>query len=266
VRPSRRVLVVEDDVKILDMVAGKVAAGGFEVEKAAGLAEATAKVDRRTYAAMIVDISLQGGNDDKDGLALLTYANQLGEGTPVIMLTSNPDPQVAADAVQKMGAFRYFSKSSLASLGTQVLVDTVRAAVSKDSLNLYQGASDIVESLCGRVEAELWADRCLRAFKPKGGFVGLRSFLDGLLTAALPLRPLVTAAAEQRLALDELHQLMRGVFWSKGFGVGVEITVVAEGHRERLGHQSQSALKEHGHAGLLGVVRARPDLAREEFA
>lgn len=266
-RPARKVLVVEDDVDDLDSYAEVVEAGGFMVDKAVGLVEATAKVDRSTYAAMIVDISLRSpSGDDRDGLALLAYTNRLAEGTPVIMLTANQDTQLAADAIPKLGAFDYFAKTTIAKMGIQILVDAVRAAVAKNSLDLYRGAGDIVESLSGRSEAQLWADLFLRTFKPKGGFVGLRDFLDGLLKPALPLLAPVNVTADQRLALDEVNQLMRGVFWSKGFGVGVEVTVARESLPEGAGGLSRPALSEHRHSGLLGVVSARPDLVREDFA
>jgi len=267
VTSPQKVLVVEDKVADLDIYAEVIEANGFKVDKATCLVDAKAMVDRTTYAAMIVDISLGGPqSDDTDGLTLLSYANNLDEGTAIIMLTGHPDTQIASAAVPVMGAANYFSKTHIAKVGIQPLIDAIKSAVSSNRLNLYRGAGDIVESICGKAIVDIWVDKCLRSLRPKGGFAGLREFLDGLLNPALPLLPPRETPADQRLALDEAKRVMNGIFWGKGYGNGVEVTVVSEGNSDGLGVLKQDAAREYRRAGLLGVVVARADLERADFA
>ena len=79
-----RLLLIEDNVSLVELIAKGLASAGFEVDTAATLAGARDAIAEISYAALILDIGLPDG----DGLSILREMRGRGEATPVLVLTA----------------------------------------------------------------------------------------------------------------------------------------------------------------------------------
>jgi len=104
---QRRVLVVEDDPDIVELVSHYLAAEGFALESSSDGREALARLDTGAYQLLVLDLQLPG----MDGLTLLSELRRrpATRGLPVVMLTARGD---LADRVVglEMGADDYIVK------------------------------------------------------------------------------------------------------------------------------------------------------------
>lgn len=105
-----RVLVVDDD-QVDRMAAERVLAETglpVEVESAAGVLEAIERLTDSNFDCVLLDFMLPDG----DGLTFLRGMRGAGLSVPVIMLTGQNDPAVAADLLSA-GAADYLPKAGL---------------------------------------------------------------------------------------------------------------------------------------------------------
>jgi len=79
-----RLLIVEDEARIAELVQGALARAGFAVDAVGLCAEARAALTVTSYDAAIVDLGLPDG----DGLSLLRELRANGNLTPVLVLTA----------------------------------------------------------------------------------------------------------------------------------------------------------------------------------
>lgn len=79
-----RILLVEDNDRLADLVGQGLRAGGFAVDAFNTLGDADAAMATVPYDAAILDLSLPDG----DGLDLLKTVRQRGESLPVLVLTA----------------------------------------------------------------------------------------------------------------------------------------------------------------------------------
>jgi DNA-binding response OmpR family regulator len=79
-----RLLLIEDNVSLVELIAKGLAGAGFDVDKAASIADAVDALAFGSYAAVILDIGLPDG----DGLSILRDRRSRGEATPVLVLTA----------------------------------------------------------------------------------------------------------------------------------------------------------------------------------
>jgi DNA-binding response OmpR family regulator len=79
-----RLLIVEDETRIAELVQGALARAGFAVDAVALCADARAALTVTSYDAAIVDLGLPDG----DGLSLLAELRANGNLTPVLVLTA----------------------------------------------------------------------------------------------------------------------------------------------------------------------------------
>jgi DNA-binding response OmpR family regulator len=79
-----RLLLVEDNVSLVELIAKGLVGAGFDVDKAASISEANDALASGSYAAVILDIGLPDG----DGLTILRDMRGRGEATPVLVLTA----------------------------------------------------------------------------------------------------------------------------------------------------------------------------------
>lgn len=105
-----RVLVVDDD-RVDRMAVGRhLAATGIpvEVEEAEGVMDAIGRLTAGRFDGVFLDYNLPDG----DGLTFLRGLRNAGLSVPVVMLTGQADPEVAAELVAA-GAADYVPKASL---------------------------------------------------------------------------------------------------------------------------------------------------------
>ena len=79
-----RLLVVEDNAKLSELLAQGLAQAGFESDRVARLSAAEEALAATTYSAMILDLGLPDG----DGRTLVTSLRAKGDHIPVLMLTA----------------------------------------------------------------------------------------------------------------------------------------------------------------------------------
>ena len=79
-----RVLVVEDNEDLVDLLTRALARSGLEVDSARNVADAEASLRSVSYAAVVLDLGLP----DADGLALLDSMKRRRDQTPVLILSA----------------------------------------------------------------------------------------------------------------------------------------------------------------------------------
>jgi DNA-binding response OmpR family regulator len=79
-----RLLVVEDEVRIAEVLRTSLGKAGFAVDSVASCGDAQAALEVGAYDAMILDLGLPDG----DGLALLARLRSRGDQTPILILTA----------------------------------------------------------------------------------------------------------------------------------------------------------------------------------
>ncbi|SDF99165.1 two-component system, OmpR family, response regulator [Limimonas halophila] len=79
-----RILVVEDDPGVADLVTDGLRHDGYAVDTAAGVGEARDLLDVAAYDLLVLDLTLA----DRDGLELLRALRHRQDTTPVLVLTA----------------------------------------------------------------------------------------------------------------------------------------------------------------------------------
>jgi two-component system response regulator TctD len=79
-----RLLVVEDNDELAQLVTKGLAAAGFAADVVATAADARAALATTRYAAVVLDLGLP----DEDGLSVLRALRARADGTPVLVLTA----------------------------------------------------------------------------------------------------------------------------------------------------------------------------------
>lgn len=108
--PPLRVLVVDDDRVDRMAVERHLAATGaaVAVEEAEGVMDAIERLTAGRFDCVFLDYNLPDG----DGLTFLRGLRNAGLSVPVVMLTGQADPEVAADLIAA-GAADYVPKTAL---------------------------------------------------------------------------------------------------------------------------------------------------------
>jgi DNA-binding response OmpR family regulator len=105
VPPGTRVLVVDDEPAILEVLTEFLAAQGYEVAGASGAAEAFTMMEGSPPDVLLLDINMPR----VDGMTVLRRVRALYPTLRVVMVTANPDEEVAK-ATLRRGAFDYVVK------------------------------------------------------------------------------------------------------------------------------------------------------------
>lgn len=121
-----RILVVDDDRLIGELVAGILSPHGFQVESA-GTGEAALALmrERPPFDILLTDLHMPGMN----GLALLETVRRLHPTVGVIVVTAKDDAVTAVEAI-RLGAFDYLTKP----LSQDDLPDILAKAMEKRHL------------------------------------------------------------------------------------------------------------------------------------
>ncbi|MDY6825316.1 MAG: response regulator [Thermodesulfobacteriota bacterium] len=98
-------LLVDDEVDYVNVLANRLKRRGFEVETATGGAEAIQAVRRRDFDVAVLDLKMEG----MDGLEVLKVFQKMDERMVVIMLTGHGSQTAARDGI-RFGAFDYLIK------------------------------------------------------------------------------------------------------------------------------------------------------------
>lgn len=100
-----RLLIVDDEAPVLEVLSEYFTAQGYEVETALSGADALAAVRRRRPDLVLLDIRMPG----MDGMEVLRRLQQVDAALAVVMVTANEDLALARETL-RIGAFDYVSK------------------------------------------------------------------------------------------------------------------------------------------------------------
>ncbi len=100
-----RILVVDDEAPIRDMLAERLRLAGYDCRQAANAAAALEQFQQHPADLVITDLRMPGGS----GMDLLAALQQRRSGAAVVLATAESDIQVAIDAM-KQGAADYLLK------------------------------------------------------------------------------------------------------------------------------------------------------------
>ena len=119
-----KILVVDDDTAMREMMALALGKEGFNVHPAASADEARRAVDSTNFDLIVTDIYLGDGT----GLELLEYCHEACPEAKVILVTAHGTIETAASA-RRLGVFDYLAKP----FEVDALVKRVRAALHRPS-------------------------------------------------------------------------------------------------------------------------------------
>jgi len=102
----RRILVVDDEVSILELVSTRLTLAGYAVQTARNGVEALGRLTERRYDGMVLDLNMP----QMDGFGVLECLADLPDPPPpTLVLTASHNAADVARAV-KLGARDYLSK------------------------------------------------------------------------------------------------------------------------------------------------------------
>jgi two-component system, NtrC family, response regulator HydG len=104
-RKARRVLVVDDERAMAEMVADCLADRGYEATACASGEEAVARLRAEVFDALVTDLRMPG----IDGLTLLAEARRKAPDLPVIVMTAYGAVDTAIESIRR-GADHYLTK------------------------------------------------------------------------------------------------------------------------------------------------------------
>ncbi|MBU0547413.1 MAG: response regulator [Candidatus Omnitrophica bacterium] len=124
-----KILLVDDEADILEVVGVRIKSWGYELLKAKNGKEAIGIVKAKKTDLVVLDYMLP----DMDGIAVLKEIRKINKKIPVIMFTSYPNP-TAMYAAENLGISAYVAKLSIPSDDRQALLKTaVDMAIKKIS-------------------------------------------------------------------------------------------------------------------------------------
>lgn len=132
-RATSRVLIVDDDLSVLGVVAEVLEDDGYDVATASSGEEAIALLSSDSFALVMSDIRLPGIN----GVAVLENVKKISPRTNVIMITSHASLETSIDAI-KHGAYDYllkpFEDLSLISNAAKRAIDSYKLDMERSRL------------------------------------------------------------------------------------------------------------------------------------
>ncbi len=115
-----RLLLVDDEIGYLDVLAKRLTRRGFAVTTASSGSEAIRALRQWEFDLAVVDLKME----DMDGIEVLKVFKKMDPTLRVIMLTGHGSERAAREGISH-GAFDYLIKP----VGLEVLVTTIRAAL-----------------------------------------------------------------------------------------------------------------------------------------
>ncbi len=102
---SAKLLVVDDDRNLLELMKMRLESSGFGVAAARDEAEARSLMGQQPFDLAVIDLQLV----HQDGISLMEEVHHVFPGLPVIILTAHGTIESAVEAM-KRGAYTYLTK------------------------------------------------------------------------------------------------------------------------------------------------------------
>jgi len=136
---AARILVVDDEDVLRDMLGDALRLSGFEVLEASDGSKALALLQKETVDLIVSDVNMPG----MDGYEMLTHLRAQGDNTPAIMLTARRERKDVTKGL-KLGADDYVTKP----FGLEELILRVNAVLRR----AMGTTSQSTKLACGPVE------------------------------------------------------------------------------------------------------------------
>lgn len=205
-----RVLVVDDEPDILELIELTLARMGLDVDRAGSVAEAIALIDRVSFDLCLTDMRLPDG----EGLRIIEHIDHRGLDLPIAVITAYGSTANAVAAL-KAGAFDYLSKP--------VALEPLRALV-KSALEVPQapkavgydllGASPAMVQVRQLIErlARTQAPVCISGHSGSGKELAARLIHAGGARADKPFIAVNCGAIPETLMESEFFGYRKGAF------------------------------------------------------
>ncbi len=133
--PKSAILVVDDEQEHAAVMCEALARLGHKCDVTYSLAEAQAKMNRKSYDVVVTDLMMDGR---RDGLEVLRRAKQMTPAPPVLLVTAVNDVPTSKQAMTE-GAYDYIVKPlDLEDFRTQVNRAAERSALLRQNLLLQE--------------------------------------------------------------------------------------------------------------------------------
>ena len=105
-----KILIVDDDEIVRDMVCDFLSQSGYEVKKVDGFSSAIEEMKSSEFDIVVLDKNMPGTDGNKEGgLDVLKYIKEHFPTTEAILMTGFPSIESAVETM-KLGAFDYITK------------------------------------------------------------------------------------------------------------------------------------------------------------
>jgi len=188
---QHRLLVVDDDSRLRDLLIRYLGEQGFDVKGAADAVQMERARTREHFDLIVLDLMLPG----EDGLSICRRLRGTGDTTPIVMLTAKGD-EVDRIVGLEMGADDYLPKP----FNPRELLARVHAVLRRQ-VSMPPGAPEVGEETIrfGKVEVDLAA----RSLKRGGETLALT-------TGEFAVLKVLLQHPRQPLSRDKLMALARG--------------------------------------------------------
>jgi len=266
---ERRVLLIEDMTGSRKTYTEVIQFAGYSVDAVATLEEAIWLLDRKTYHVAVVDITLDVEDIyNRDGLTIIEYIFKLKEGTEAIILSGQPEVDVAVDAFERFNLVRYLKKSRLKRPAD--LTSAVDEAYNKCKIREFGDFGSAFQFLSGKEDDMHWTCKSLEVLRPTVGVLGLSEFFERFLAPFTPLFPRNGVLVP--MSVNKPESSVSGEFWSKLCGFAVSLVAYpkqfSEGVRENEDPDitpAKNLIFRYEKANVLGLAYTLPGCERNEF-
>jgi len=212
VRTQPKVLVVDDEPDLLELLELTLSRMGLDTERASTVAEAIAQLDRESFDLCLTDMRLPDG----EGLRVVEHIHQRGLDVPVAVITAFGSAENAVAAL-KAGAFDYLAKpvalEQLRALVKQALKVPDKPAGAAAAAPLL-GQSAAIEQVRGLIErlAKSQAPVFVNGESGSGKELAARMIHHGGPRASQPFIAVNCGAIPEQLMESEFFGYRKGAF------------------------------------------------------
>lgn len=188
---QKRILIVDDDQRLRELLVRYLNEQGFEVQSAGDATAMDAMLAENQYQLMVLDLMLPG----EDGLAICRRLRGSGNTMPVIMLTARGD-EVDRIVGLEMGADDYLPKP----FNPRELLARINAVLRRHGTGTGAAVQEAVTSIAF---GDFVFDPSARSLHRNGAPISITSGEYALLNA-------LASHPRQPLSRDRLMELARG--------------------------------------------------------
>jgi two-component system response regulator PilR (NtrC family) len=213
VRAQPKVLVIDDEPDLLELLELTLSRMGLDTERASNIAEAVALLDRESFDLCLTDWRLPDG----EGIRVVEHINQNGLDVPVAVITAHGSAENAVAAL-KAGAFDYLSKpvalEQLRALVKQALKVPDKPTGSAAVASQLLGESAAIEHVRGLIErlAKSQAPVFVNGESGSGKELAARMIHSGGPRASQPFVAVNCGAIPEQLMESEFFGYRKGAF------------------------------------------------------